>query len=194
VITLKGKLSAIVFATLIMALAFAPVEAVARVGIYGYVDQVQYAYGEGGRLKIWIMNEGTEALILHNITIIYPWNAVLPWEGNQTLKGIDAVVPVGGNKTYEFEFTVPNDRGALAYAYGSSSIVVRAVTDKTPPRSADIPMSISNAPVTMTLQDMNNLVTLLTVQIVIAIIAAIIIAAAVFLSGRRPGVTWQKEE
>jgi hypothetical protein len=192
---LKGKLSVFLFATLVMALMFAPaVDAVARVGIYGYVDKVQYAYGEGGRLKLWIMNEGTEALILHNITVIFPWNAVLPWEGNQTLEGIDEVIPVHGNKTYEFDFTVPDNRGALAYAYSSSPIIVRAVTDKTPPRSADIPMSINNAPVTMTLKDMNNLLMLVTVQIIVAFIAAIIVAAAVFLSGRRPGVTWQKEE
>lgn len=193
-ITVKGKLSALLFATLVAALIFAPsVQAVARVGIYGYVDKVQYGYGEGGKLNIWIMNEGTEPLILHNVTVVYPWNAVLPWEGSETLEDIDEVIPVGGNLTYEFEFTVPADRGALAFAYGSSAVVVRAMTDKTPPRSEDIPMSISNAPVTMALKDMNTLVSLFTVQIIVAIIAAIIIAAAVFLSGRRPEATWQKE-
>lgn len=191
---MKRKIPIMLLATVALAMAFASsAKAVAQIGIYGYVDKVQYAYGEKGKLTIFIVNEGTDPLILQNITIRYPWNAIIPWEGNYTVKDIDEVISVDGNKTYTFDFTVPNDRGAFSSAYDYSEIGVNVVTDKTP-GNEKIPISIANPPVNMAVQDMSTLVTLITVQILIAIIAAVIIAAAVFLSGRRPGVTWQKEE
>ena len=193
-VKLKGKILTLLLTVVVLALIFSPsVKALARIRIYGYVDKVQYTYGENGKLKIWILNEGTEPVILHNITVKYPWNAILPWEGNETLKEIDEVIPIGGNGTYSFDFAVPDDRGVLSYNFGIPEIEVTVVTDKVTD-DRDIILNIVNPPVNTILQDMDNLVTLITVQIIIAIIAAIIIAAAVFLSGRRPRVTWQKEE
>lgn len=191
---LKRKILTLLLATGVLALIFTPsVKATASFGIYGYTDKIQYEYGETGELKIWIINDGTDPLILHNITIRYPWNDILPWEGNDTMKEIDEAISVKANRTFSFEFKVPDDRGVLSSPLSYSSIEVAVVTDKVDD-TEHIPLIITNPPVNMEVQDMDNLVTLITVQIIIAIIAAIIIAAAVFLSGRKPGVTWQKEE
>ncbi len=183
----KFCLTALVAFTLIASLC-ASVNAAAIVRIYGYVDKAQYQSGDEGKLMIWIVNEGDEALILQNISVIYPWHYHLPWEGNESIELIGEVVLVEGNTTYDFDFTVPDDGRAI----GGGSISVRVETDKDT-TSTNIPMWISSPPTRLEVKDMDNLITLFTVQIVIAIIAALIIAAAVFLSGRRSGVTWQKE-
>lgn len=156
-------------------------QAAPKATIYGYVDKTQYLSGEEGKLKIWIINEGDADLILQNITVTYPWNSYLPWEGNDSRKTIGAVILIEGNTTYEFDFTVPSDGRALAYG----SIIVRVVTDKDTD-VAYFAINIANPPMSFNLEDMDNLITLITVQIVVAIIAALIIAAAVFLTGRRP--------
>ncbi len=193
-VVLKGKMLTASFVMVALTLLLAvPVQAFPDIGIYGYVDKTQYGYGEAGKLKVWVLNTGTDPLILHNITVYYPWHMVLPWEGNFSLLDIDEVIPVGGNKSYTFDFTVPDDRGMLSSAYGTSEINVLVVTDKRV-ENDDIPMSIANPPVSMALHNMDNLIILITVLIIVAIIAAIIIAAAVFLSGRRPATTWTKEE
>jgi uncharacterized membrane protein len=183
----KFALSTLVALTLMASLC-AGVRAAAVVQIYGYVEKTQYQAGEEGRLKIWIVNEGDEDLILQNISVIYPWNSYLPWEGNETLTKQGQVVLVNGNTTYEFDFTIPNDGRALASGYISVSVETDKDTDST-----SIPMNIANPPTNLKVENMENIVMLFTVQIIIAIIAALIIAAAVFLSGRRSGVAWQKE-
>ncbi|UCD95796.1 MAG: hypothetical protein JSV35_04595 [Candidatus Bathyarchaeota archaeon] len=152
------------------------------VGIYGYVDDVQYAGGDEGQLMIWIVNEGTEAFILQNLTIIFPWNSVIPWEGNVTEADLDEAISIGKNKTFTFDFTIPDDGRALSY---SSSIRAYVFVDDEL-HEAVIPMNIANPPYVMAFDEMNNLITLITVQIVITLLAAIIIAAAIFLSGRAP--------
>lgn len=152
--------------------------------IYGYVDKTQYLRGEEGKLKIWIVNEGDEDLILQNITVTYPWNYYLPWEGNDSLKKIGEVILIDGNLTYEFDFTVPSDGRALS----SGNINLYVVTDKYD-ATRSIPLSVANPPMSFNLENMDNLIILITVQIVVAIIAALIIAAAVFLTGRKPTIT-----
>jgi hypothetical protein len=151
------------------------------VGIYGYVDNIQYTGGDEGQLMIWILNEGTEAFILQNLTIIFPWNNAIPWEGNITEVDLDEAISVGKNKTFTFDFTIPDDGRALSY----SSIRAYAFIDDNL-YEAVIPMNIANPPYVMAFDEMNNLITLITVQIVITLLAAIILAAAIFLSGRAP--------
>jgi len=200
--TLKGKTSTLLLATVVLALIFIPLARaqVTRVEIYGYVNKFQYSPGETGELKIWVVNEGDVDLIFQNITVVYPWSNYLPWEGNETRKEIGTVILVGGNTTLTFSFTVPNDGRAVTT--GPVSFSVTVVTDKDVD-STSIPMSIANPPLNMAIQDMNNLVTLITVQTIIIIIAALIIAAAGFLSRiaaavlpsrRRAGVTSSNKE
>lgn len=184
----KFALTTLVAFTLMASLC-ASANAAAAVQIYGYVDKAQYQSGEEGTLKIWIVNEGDEDLILQNISVVYPWNAYLPWEGNESLEKLGKVIVIDGNTTYEFDFTVPNDGRATPWG---GSINVRVETDKDT-EVTNIPMSIASPPTSLKVKDMDNVITLFTIQIIIAIIAALIIAAAVFLSGRRSGVAWQKQ-
>ncbi len=153
------------------------------IAVYGLVDKDQYARGEEGKLTIWIMNTGDEPLILVNITVIYPWYIpALPLEGNETIKLLSEVILVDGNKSYEYSFTVPTDGRAI-----SGSVAVWVETDKVSD-GGSISLNVASPPLNMKLQDMDNLVTLITVQIIVSILAALIVAAAIFLSGRRPGV------
>ena len=41
---------------------------------------------------------------------------------------------------------------------------------------------------------MDQIVTIFTIQVVLLIICTIIIAATIFLSARRPQITWRREE
>ncbi len=173
--------------TLSTAAFLGPALAQIQLGIYGHVNKVQYEYGESGKLHLWIVNEGTESVILEDIIVIYPWNAILPWEGNHTVEDLSDAISVGRNRTFTFDFTVPTDIGPLPWG----SISVRVITNEGT-FYKQISMSVMMPP--NQVKGMDNLVTLFTVQIIIGIIAAIIIAAAVFLSGRGSGATWQKAE
>ena len=181
-LTLKIKFSILLLSILTLSAIASSVFADIDVGIYGYVDNIQYAGGDEGQLMIWIVNEGTEAFILQNLTIIFPWHNVIPWEGNITEADLDKAISVGKNTTFTFDFKIPDDGRALSY---SSSIRAYAFIDDNP-YEAVIPMEIANPPVVTAFDEMNNLITLITVQIVITLLAAIIIAAAIFLSGRAP--------
>ncbi len=171
-------------------LAFAStVKAAASLEIYGYTDAQQYTLGEKGTLKFWIYNDGTEDFILKNVTIEYPWHYYYIWEGNETIKDINTAILVGGNWSKTLPFTVPSDGRAVG---GSIRIVV--YTDKLTPQTAYIPINVANAPYHWSLQDMDKLITLFTVQAVLLIISAVIIAATLFLTSRKPKITWKEEK
>jgi hypothetical protein len=184
---LKGRILTLLLMAFSAAAFLGPAQAAIQLGIYGHVNKVQYEYGESGKLHLWIVNEGTESLILEHIIVIYPWNNILPWEGNHTIEDISDAISVDGNRSYTFDFTVPADIGPLPWG----SISVTVITNE---GTFYKPMSMNVLWPPSPVEGMDNLVTLFTVQIIVAIIAAIIIAAAVFLSGRGAGTAWQKAE
>jgi hypothetical protein len=188
---LKRKFLLILTAIAFSALALTTrVNAFASIAIYGYVDKPQYMLGDTGTLKIWVVNDGTEDVILKSVTIKYPWNGFYIWEGNETIDDINAVIPPGGNWSTSRTFTVPTDGRATG-----GSIYVHVVTDKVTETEPNlITMKVASAPAYGSLQDMDKLVTLFTVQTVLLIVCTIIIAATIFLSGRKPQVTWKAEE
>lgn len=177
-----------------MAIAFSaltltmPVKAAVSIAIYGYVDKTQYMPGDTGTLKIWIVNDGTEDIILKSVTIKYPWNAFYIWEGNETIKDINAAILKGGNWSTTRTFTVPTDGRAKG-----GSINVDVVTSAVP-GTKPISITVASAPTYGSLQDMDKLVTLFTVQVVLLIVCTVIIAATIFISVRRPQATWRTEE
>lgn len=127
------------FAITFLVLVFVPcVRAAPVVEVYGYVDKINYSLGEVGELKLWLVNEGDEDLIFQNITILYPWNYNLPWEGNDSLKNVGHVILVGGNISLTFSFTVPND-GRTSGSY----INIYIETDRVS-QSRNIPMTVSS--------------------------------------------------
>ena len=164
------------------------VNAAASIAIYGYVDKTQYMPGDTGTLKIWIVNDGTEDLILKSVEIKYPWNAFYIWEGNETIKDINAAILKGANWSTTRTFTVPTDGRAVG-----GNIHVHVVTS-TVSDTKLISVNVASAPAYESLQDMDKLVTLFTVQVVLLIVCTIIIAATIFLSARKPQVTWKAEE
>jgi len=173
----------------------------ATVNIYTWTDKTNYDPGESGKLTIVIRNDRTdEDLILYNITITYPWFAYTgeEWEGNDTITVSPpaTIQKNGGSITYTRDFIVPSDGRAMSSMYYSpsqTSIVISV--DKTPyqyTKSAYI--YIKSMPLYMSLEGGDKLVTLFTIQVVLLIVCTIIIAATIFLSARRPQVTWKAEE
>jgi hypothetical protein len=186
---LKRKFFLILMAIALSALTFTmPVKAVASITIYGYVDKTQYMPGDTGTLKIWIVNDGTEDIILKSVTIEYPWHYSYIWEGNETIEDINAAILKGGNWSTSRTFTVPTDGRAIG-----GNIRVHVVTND-PTNTNWIPITVASAPAYESIQDMDKLVTLFTVQAVLLIVCTIIIAATIFLSARKPQVTWKAEE
>jgi len=192
VFELKEKLLLSTLMMALIALSFASAtKAAANIEIYGYVDKPQYKPSEQGTLRIWIYNDGTENIILYNVTVEYPWHTYYLWEGNETIKDINAAVLVGGNWSTTLTFTVPTDGRAITS--GISNIKVQAVTDKAT-ETRNIPISIASTPAPTMIQDMDKLITLFTILTVLIIVCTVIIASTVFLSTRRPQVTWKTEE
>jgi uncharacterized membrane protein len=175
------------------ALAFSPLcNAIASLTIYGYTDQTFYRPGDTGTLKFWIYNDGTEDLILKNLTIQYPWySPVGLWGGNDTIIPSTAtVIPPGGNWSSTNSFTVPNDGRVPS---GSSSIRISAFTDKTT-HSSTIPLSVTSVPFYFSLQNMDQLTMWLTILVALMVVCALIIAAAIFISVRTRQMTWRSEQ
>jgi hypothetical protein len=190
---LKGK---ILLASMIAALAilvFSPAaNAAATVAVSGYTDKTSYMPGDTVTLTFFLYNEGPDQIVLVNVTVIYPWYSIL-WGGNETIDANDAVLAQGKNWNSTVTFTIPNDGRALSgdtidvdFYYTIGSAVYN------PPHGhIDLPITI--AP-TLAFENMNNLVTILTVETVLIIVSAIIIAAAIFLSTHKPKVTWTAEQ
>ena len=150
--------------------------------IYGYTNKPYYGPGDTGTLQFWVYNSGPENLTLENVTIYYPWyNPVGLWGGNETIvPSTPTVIKPGGNWNYTTSFTVPND-GRISS--GNSSISIYVVTDKTT-GSSSMPIIVS-VPNYYSLQNMNQLLTLLIILIATIAICTLIIVAAILISARR---------
>jgi hypothetical protein len=190
------KLFVTLIATAILSLMLVYPVAANGINVYINLDKRQYASGEQGTVSITIRNTSESPIEVKNVSIVFDswmmytvdgWDAL----GNKTIDYSD-LAPIGSNKTVALQdvsFTVPTDGRAV-----STDVYIRIYTDKqvlTQYAHIDVV-----EPEVLNLQrSLDNIVTLLTLVAILAIISAVIIAAAVFLSGRRPaGVTWQKEE
>jgi hypothetical protein len=155
-----------------------------------WTDQPQYSPGQAGTLYITYNNDRKDPVEIHNITIVFVgWWAYTSsgWVGNLTYVPTDAEKTITGHTvhTFQISFTVPSDGRAVS--------TVADVTVNTNLASADYLVGPSIV-VTTTPAYMTQIITLFTVQVVLLIICTIIIAAAIFLSGRRPPATWKTEE
>ncbi len=174
----------------------------ATVNIYAWTDKPNYDLGERSILHIVIRNDRTdEDLILQNMTITYPWFVYTgeKWDGNDTIKPSPLFVLSrnGGNVyTITREFTVPSDGRAISgMSAGMLQINIEIAVDKSPyhyPKS--VPIYVKNMPLFMSIENADKIITLFTIQVVLLIVCTIILAATIFLSARRPQITWRKEE
>jgi hypothetical protein len=152
-----------------------------------WTDRTKYGPGEKGTLYIAYFNDLSAAVEIKNITLTYvSWNAYInnAWVGNETRK-LTGVSLVSNDKRVfsDITFTVPSDGRAV-----TTRVDVEIWTDHGL-KSAYTYISVPDTP-----RSLEQIVTLLTVLVVLVIVCSIIIAAAVFLSARRPQVTWSKEE
>ena len=154
-----------------------------------WTDKSEYAPGETGTLNIVFYNNRASAVTIQKIFVVFNnWRAYKSgqWEGNQTLTPTPAVAVAGkGVYATSVTFTVPTDGRAV-----STSVDITIQTTEV----GDIGLLDGSVAVTTTPKFMDQIVTLFTIQVVLIIVCTVIIAATIFLSVRRPQVTWRAEE
>jgi len=166
------------------------VQSVSANGIDVFVnkDKVEYGPGDTGAISIIIRNTSGDPIEIRNISIQFTnWMmyTVDGWDelGNRTIVYSDVIVASNQSVALEdISFTVPTDGRAQStnvelWVYTNNARIIAR------PRIDVIQSYAQNL-----LRSMNNIVLLLTVAAILAILSAIIIASAVFLSARRPNV------
>ena len=155
--------------------------------IYGYSDKPQYRPGEKGTLKIWVYNDGTEDLILKNMTLYYPWHNIM-WGGNETLvpSAVTVIAPKGNYSTTA-QFTVPND-GRATGGFVRIYVITGERTD-----DEYLTLNVANPPVSTAFENMDNLITLFSALVIITLGGIIGIVFTIYLTARRPKMVWAEE-
>jgi len=171
-----------------------------QIVIKAYTKDLQYMPGQTGTLYIAVLNYKSDPVELSNITIYYSWfnyAADKGWVGNDTiiLSSTEKTLSSDGGKfEKEVQFTIPNDGSLdLTSPYQHADITVydkdgNAVASGMAYIKVAVPLYY------MAIQDVDKLTTLFTVQVILLIVCTIVIAATIFLSARRPQVTWKAEE
>jgi len=166
-----------------------------------YTQEIQYLPGQQGTLYIVILNYKDQPIEIKNITIYYPW---FNYDKNKGWSGNDTVIPSSTEKTLssnggklekEVSFSIPSDGRVISGSSTPPSADIY-VYDKDGKLCASTYAYINVAvPILhMTFQDSDKIVMLFTILVVLLIVCTVIIAATIFLSVRRPQVTWRKEE
>ncbi|MGB9135407.1 MAG: hypothetical protein WCC63_07510 [Candidatus Bathyarchaeia archaeon] len=184
------KLFVALVAVALLSLMFSPSALAGDYYAYVSIDKVQYTPGEQGKISILIRNIGEDPMEIKNVSIVFDnWMmyTVDGWDesGNKTIDYSD-LDPIGSNKTVALQdvsFAVPTDGRAT-----STSVDIWIYTNEPAPKHYEDYISVVNPEVLNLQRTMDNIVTLLTLVAILAIVSAIIVAAAIFLSGRRPGV------
>ena len=158
-----------------------------------WTDKPAYSVGQVGKLYITYNNIGGNPVTIRYITVIFEewWaydKAKSQWIGNITYTPSDAEKTITEHTTrvYELSFTVPSDGRAV-----DTDVEIKVYTNlPAPDKPDDIPkIYVAETPVYM-----EQIATLFTIQVVLIIVCTVIIAATIFLSVRRPQVTWRTEE
>lgn len=168
--------------------------------VNAYTKELQYMPGQTGTLYMAVLNYRTNPIELSNITIYYSWfnyAADKGWVGNDTivLSSAEKTLSSGGGKfEKDVQFNIPDD-GSLdltsPYQYADITVYDK---DGHEVASTTAYIKVAVPAYYMAIQDVDKLTTLFTVQVVLIIVCTIIIAATIFLSARRPQVTWKAEE
>jgi hypothetical protein len=155
------------------------------VNVYLWVDKTQYNPGDTITLYFTIYNARSYNITIDQVDIRTPWFTYNKdhWEGNQTMT-INKTVTAGS--TYSDSTTIPIPNDGRATAFNSSADISVAIKTDTETFNEQIAVGISNPPVHMAVQDMNMLVLLVAVLIILIVVCTALIAAAIFLSARKP--------
>lgn len=184
---MNKKICALVILTVSMVLAAPFVNAqTTPPTVSTWTDKPKYGPGEGGRLNLVFYNDRSEAIEVRNITLVYAnWHAYInqAWVGNETKKYSTTIASKGKTVFSDLTFTTPSDGRAV-----DTAVYIEIGTDHGYVSDTAYIRFFESS------RYMDQIVTLLTVLVVLVIVCTIIIAAAVFLSARRPQVMWSKEE
>ena len=156
-----------------------------------WTDKPEYTPGETGTLNIVYYNGLDSAVTIEKIFVIFEeWRAYEDgeWKGNQTITVNQAIVS-GGTYSTSVTFTVPTDGRAKTT---DVQIVIR--TTEAGDINWPVYPEVFHINVAQTVKYMEQIITLFTIQVVLLIVCTIIIAATIFLSARRPRITWKAEE
>jgi hypothetical protein len=158
-----------------------------------WTDRPEYSSGQSGKLYVTYNNIRDSPITIHNITIVFPeWWAYVSsgWVGNLTYVPSDADKTITEHtaRTFEIGFAVPSDGRARTTGV-DLTVYTNLSTADTLSGFAAPTVSVVETPLYAT-----QIITLFTVHVVLLIVCTIIIAAAIFLSIRRPQPTWKPEE
>ncbi len=160
-----------------------------NLNIYLWVDKIQYRPGDTVTLYMTIVNAKSSDIVLNKTIVTCPWWMFIRdhWEGNYTFN-INTVVKAGSNYSTSMTFPVPND-GRAAQFSSTPNIEVSIMINGTPiDRSVSI--NIASPPVSNSVDGIDTMVLLMAVLIILVVVCTALIAAAIFLSGRRPQETY----
>ncbi len=95
----------------------APIHASYAPSVSAWTDKASYIPGDSGTLHITVLNQGSQAFTVRNITVNYPWKAFIVdhWDGNFTASGINQAIATGQTFNIQYAFTVPTDGRASQY-------------------------------------------------------------------------------
>jgi hypothetical protein len=181
---MKGKLLPLCLVLVVIALALSPLcHATPSVTILGYTDKPYYKPGETGTIKFWVYNDGTDDLILKNVTIYYPWDENGLWGTNQTITPqASTVITVLGNWSSTATFTVPNDGRSPTSSV--TSVTFNINTDKIV-RTRQLPLTVANVPAYLAIENMSQLTMWVMLSAVFVLICGVIIVVAILATSRR---------
>ena len=151
--------------------------------VHTWTDKLQYEPGEKGKLKISVLNELDDYVIIYNITIEYPWfhyNAEKgEWVGNATIEGepLSTLTQKGGDFYHEEPFTIPSDGTAIM----QDRINIDIWTSEGR-ISGDTDLQVAAFSVPMSIVDLNTWMTSLIAAVVVC---TIILAIVVLFATRR---------
>ena len=160
-----------------------------EVNVYVWVDKTQYTPGETITLYYTILNAQTIDIVLKEIRVESPWFMYVNdhWEGNQTIRINQVMKKDGQIYSGSTTLAIPND-GRAYFANSSAKITVKVDFDSAPDKTIPIDIGIVNSP--FTVRDMDTLVLLAAVLIILMVVCTALIAAAIFLSARKPQETY----
>jgi len=162
------------------------------VNTYLWVDKVQYRPGDTVTLYVTIVNAQSSSISVNKTIITCPWWMFIRdhWEGNYTFN-INKVVKADSNYSTSMTFPVPNDGRAVQFGSSNTTINVSieingAFTDHT------VFINIAGPPVSTSVEGIDTMVLLMAVLIILIVVCTALIAAAIFLSARRPQETYTR--
>jgi hypothetical protein len=155
------------------------------VNIYVWVDKTQYNPKDTITLYFTIYNARSYDIMINQVDIQTPWFMYIKdhWEGNQTII-INKDVTAGD--TYSNSATIPIPGDGRATAFNSSADISVTIKTDTGTYNEQVAVGMSNPPIHMAVQDMDTLVLLVAILIILIVVCTALIAAAIFLSARKP--------